>query len=240
MRDAKGTVLVTGAGSGIGLATTLALLADGYHVIAWDRDTHRLDAVAEGRLSAATVDVTNRAAMDRALHGQEAGLPPLCGVVTCAAIFARVPFLQLDEATWDAHLAVNLRGTLFACQAVLPALRGRGGGSMVLLSSGIARSGSPTAAQYAVTKGGVLGLGRSLALELARDGIRVNMISPGMTDTPQPRGHSTEEAVQAKVRSIPMGRMARPEEIADAVLFLLGPDSGFMTGQDLAINGGLG
>jgi NAD(P)-dependent dehydrogenase (short-subunit alcohol dehydrogenase family) len=177
--------------------------------------------------------------MDRALAANATDRPALAGLVTCAAIFARVPFVELDEAMWDEHFDINLKGTFFACQAVLPTLRQLGRGSIVIFSSGMARMGSATGGHYAATKGGLLGLARSLALEVAREAIRVNTISPGMTDTPQPRGHSPEEVVQARASAIPMGRMGRPEEMADAVLFLLSPDSSFVTGQDLAINGGL-
>jgi len=163
----------------------------------------------------------------------------VAGLVACAAIFHRKPFLDLDEASWDAHFAVNLKGSLLACQAVLPGMRRRRAGSIVLMSSTLARTGSPTGAHYAATKGAILGLARSLSLEVAREGIRVNVVSPGLTDTPQPRGHGPEEELLARARKLPMGRMAQPQEIAEAALFLLGPESSFVTGQDLAVNGGL-
>jgi NAD(P)-dependent dehydrogenase (short-subunit alcohol dehydrogenase family) len=149
-----------------------------------------------------------------------------------------MPFLKLDEQTWDAHLDINLKGSFLACQAVLPAMRRSGGGAIVLFSSSIARTGSPSGAHYAATKGGILGFGRSLALELAREGIRVNIISPGITDTPQPRGHGTEAEFLAKVKNIPLGRFGTPEEMAEAALFLLGNESAYITGQDIRINGG--
>jgi len=237
--EMSASVVVTGAGSGTGLATTHALLRAGYHVLAWDRDTTRLNDISDERLISEAIDVRDRAAMDRALSAAELVSPPLVGLVTCAAIFRRMPFLELDEETWDAHFAVNLKGSLLACQAVLPALRLRRHGSIVLFSSTIARTGSPTGAHYAATKGGVIGLARTLALEVAAEGIRVNVVSPGMTDTPQPRGHDSEDVVLARGRTLPMGRMGRPEEMADAVLFLLGPDSSFITGQDVGVNGGL-
>jgi 2-hydroxycyclohexanecarboxyl-CoA dehydrogenase len=233
--EAGSTIVVTGAGSGIGHATTLLLLDKGYRVSAWDVTPGRLTGVNRPGLRFHQLDVRNRAAMERALSFEES---PIQGLVACAAIFKRMPFLDLDEATWDAHLDVNLKGPFLACQAVLPELRRSGGGAIVLFSSSLARTGSPTGAHYAATKGGILGLARSLALELARDNIRVNVISPGITDTPQPRAHGTEAEFYSKMKSVPMGRFGTAEEMAEAVMFLLESDSSFITGQDIAINGG--
>jgi NAD(P)-dependent dehydrogenase (short-subunit alcohol dehydrogenase family) len=232
---AGSTIVVTGAGSGIGHATTVHLLDKGYRVSAWDVTPGGLAGVNRPGLRFHQLDVRDRAAMDRALSVEES---PITGLVTCAAIFKRMPFLDLDEATWDAHLDVNLKGPFLACQAVLPAIRRNGGGAIVLFSTSLARTGSPTGAHYAATKGGILGLARSLALEVARDNIRVNVVSPGITDTPQPRGHGTEAEFYAKMKSIPMGRFGTAEEMAEAVAFLLEDDSSFITGQDIAINGG--
>jgi NAD(P)-dependent dehydrogenase (short-subunit alcohol dehydrogenase family) len=233
--EAGSTFVVTGAGSGIGNATTLLLLDKGYRVSAWDVTPGRLTGVNHPGLRFHRLDIRDRAAMERALSAEES---PIRGLVACAAIFKRMPFLDLDEATWDAHLDVNLKGPFLACQTVLPELRRSGGGAIVLFSSSLARTGSPTGAHYAATKGGILGLASSLALELARDNIRVNVISPGITDTPQPRAHGTEAEFYAKTKSVPMGRFGTAEEMAETVMFLLGSDSSFVTGQDIAINGG--
>lgn len=232
---AASTIVVTGAGSGIGHATTRLLLDRGHRVSAWDLAEGGLAGVNHPRLQFHRLDVRDRPAMERALAAEPG---PVRGLVTCAAIFKRMPFLQLDEATWDAHLDVNLKGPFLACQVCLPAIRRSGGGAIVLFSSSIARTGSPTGGHYAATKGGILGLARSLALELARDNIRVNVISPGITDTPQPRAHGSEAEFYAKMKTIPMGRFGTAEEMAEAVLFLLEDDSSFVTGQDIAINGG--
>jgi NAD(P)-dependent dehydrogenase (short-subunit alcohol dehydrogenase family) len=233
--QARGTIVVTGAGSGIGHATTKLLLGRGYRVSAWDVAVGGLAGTDHPHLQFHPLDVRDRRAMERALAAES---DPVRGLVACAAVFKRKPFLDLDEATWDAHLDINLKGTFLACQAVLPALRRSGGGAIVLFSSSLARTGSPTGAHYAATKGGVLGLTRSLALELARDNIRVNAISPGITDTPQPRGHGTEAEFYAKMKYVPMGRFGTAEEMAEVVVFLLEDDSSFITGQDIGINGG--
>jgi len=228
-------IVVTGAGSGIGYAAASLFLDKGYRVLAWDIVPGELARLDNQHLRFTQIDVRDKTAMDRAVAEETV---PLRGLVACAAIFKRVPFLKLDETTWDSHLDINLKGSFLACQAVLPAMRRSGGGSIVLFSSSIARTGSPTGGHYAATKGGILGLGRSLALELARDGIRVNIISPGITDTPQPRGHGSEAEFYAKMKNIPLGRFGTPQEMAETALFLLEGDSSFITGQDIRINGG--
>ncbi len=233
-----GTVVVTGAGSGIGYASVVALLAAGYGVVACDISTDRLEATPHPLLSVHRLDVAQSQEFQAVLP---AGQPrdDIVGLVTCAAIFQRVPFLDLTEELWDRTFAVNLDGSLHACRAVLPSLRRAGKGSIVLLSSSLARSGSPTGAHYVATKGAVLGLARSLALEVAACNIRVNVVSPGLVDTPQPRGHAGGlAAMQARAGSIPLGRIGQAGEIADAILFLLGDDSSYITGQDIRVNGG--
>jgi NAD(P)-dependent dehydrogenase (short-subunit alcohol dehydrogenase family) len=232
------TIIVTGAGSGIGYETAITLAAHGVHVLCWDVDPGRLAAARSHDLAFAKVDVRDGMRMRELIAEAEGTGHRIDGLVCCAAIFRRVPFLELDEETFDAHLAVNLEGTFLACQAVLPGMRRRGAGSIVVFSSSLARNGSATGAHYAATKGGLLGLMRSLALEVAADGIRVNAISPGVTDTPQPRGHSTEEQLYAKAKDIPLGRIGMPRDMAQAVEFLLGPRSSYVTGQDIRVNGG--
>lgn len=232
------SVVVTGAGGGIGYAITLLLLDRGYRVSACDVVAGRLDGCHHERLSFHRVDVRDRSAIGAAIAAEERLSSGICGLVTCAAIFKRMPFLELDEESWDRHFAINLKGSFLACQAVLPSMRRNGGGSIVVFSSSLARTGSPTGGHYAATKGGILGLARSLALEVARDNIRVNVISPGIIDTPMPRGHRSEEEFLARAKTVPLGRYGTPDEVAEAVLFLLGDDSSFVTGQDIRINGG--
>ncbi|HVY56240.1 MAG TPA: SDR family NAD(P)-dependent oxidoreductase [Xanthobacteraceae bacterium] len=233
-----GAVVVTGAGSGIGFAVTRLLLREGYVVAAWDTTPGRLGEIDGSRLVREHLDVRDRAAMDAAVGRILDRAPRIDGLVSCAAVFKAAPFLELDEATWDTTFAVNLKGTLFACQAVLPAMRRERRGSIVLFSSTIARTGAAKAAHYAATKGGILGLARSLALETAADNIRVNVVSPGITDTPQPRANFSQAYLDARAKDIPLGRIGQPEDMADTVLFLLGDESSFVTGQDIRVNGG--
>ena len=160
------------------------------------------------------------------------------GLVACAAVFKAKPFLEIDDASWDLTFDVNLKGSLFAVQAVLPYLRQQKSGAIVLFSSTIARTGAADGAHYAATKGGVLGLARSVALETAADGIRVNVVSPGVTDTPQPRGNMTEDQLFSRAETVPLGRIGDVHDMVEAALFLLSEDASFMTAQDLRVNGG--
>ncbi len=236
VQEAKGaTMVVTGAGSGIGYAVARRLLEAGYAVSAWDTAEGKLAGANDPMLDFHEIDVRDKPAMERIVAGIQT---PIAGLVNCAAIYKPVPFLELDEASWDAHLGVNLKGTLFASQAVLSRMRAQKAGSIVMFSSGIARTGARHGTAYAATKGGVLGLSRGMALDVASDNIRVNVISPGVTDTPQPRGHRSQADLDAMAAANPMGRIGEPEDMAETALFLLEDDASFVTGQDIRVNGG--
>ncbi len=234
----KPTIVVTGGGSGIGNAIVRRALAAGYAVSAWDVAEGALAGVNRPGLSFHLLDVRDKAAMEAAVAGIAEAGGTIVGLAACAAVYKPVPFLELDDAAWDRHLDINLKGTLLASQAVLPGMRRRGKGAIVMFSSSIARNGAAGGAHYAATKGGVLGLARAMALETARDGIRVNAISPGITDTPQPRGHRSQADLDAAAAANPMGRIGAPEDMAEAALFLMEDDASFVTGQDIRINGG--
>jgi len=235
-QEPKGTtIVVTGAGSGIGYAITRRLLEAGYAVSAWDVAEGKLAGANDAGLNFQEIDVRDKAGMDRVVAGIKT---PIAGLVNCAAIYKPVSFLELDEASWDAHLGINLKGTLFASQAVLPRMRAQKTGAIVLFSSGIARTGARYGTAYAATKGGVLGLARGMALDVAADNIRVNVISPGVTDTPQPRGHRSQADLDTMAAANPMGRIGEPEDMAETALFLLEDDASFITGQDIRVNGG--
>lgn len=236
--EKQSAILITGANSGIGRALTHELLNRGNYVFACDIDIDNLASRDDPRLSRHKIDVREDGAVAAVVDTVPEDVP-LCGLVACAAVFRRVPFLQLDESLWDETFAVNLTGTLLASQAVLPRMRTQQRGSIVLMSSSLARTGTPTGCHYAATKGGLLGLGRSLALEYAQEGIRVNIVSPGLTDTPQPRAHDGGlEAMLERGRNIPLGRIGHTDDIVSAIMFLLDDDSSFVTGQDIRVNGG--
>lgn len=234
------TMIVTGAGSGIGAALTRRLLTENYHVSAWDTDPGDLTGANDANLDFHEIDVRDADAMATAVAGAAEKTGRIAGLATCAAIYRTKPFLELTEDDWDAHLSVNLKGTLLTCQAVLPKMLEQKSGSIVLFSSSIARRGAPQSAAYAATKGGVLGLGRAIALDHARAGVRANIISPGITDTPQPRGNLSEEDIYGRAENIPLGRIGMPGDMVDVATFLLSDDASFVTGQDIRVNGGAG
>jgi NAD(P)-dependent dehydrogenase (short-subunit alcohol dehydrogenase family) len=162
----------------------------------------------------------------------------IAGLSAGAGMLELAPVLELSEGGFDRTMAVNLKGAMLAAQAVLPAMRAARYGSIVLYSSSLARSAGPDRADYIASKGGILGLARTLALELAEEGIRVNSISPGIVDTPMPWSHSTEERMAERARSNPMGRIGKPADIVDTALFLLSDDASFITAQDIRVSGG--
>ena len=169
----------------------------------------------------------------------EQGLGPIDVLINNAGVFPRVPFLEMTESDWDYVLDVNLKGACFCAQAVAKAMVAAGRpGVIVNLTSGAAFRSSPRGVHYVASKGGVLSMTRAMALELAPYRIRVNAIAPGLTDTAQPRYGSSEAELAEAARAIPLGRMARTEEIARAAVFLASNDAGFVTGQTLHVNGG--
>ena len=234
------TMIVTGAGSGIGHGLTRKLLAEGYRVSAWDADPGELTGTNDDNLSFHQLDVRDANALALAAADVANGGDRIAGLATCAAIYRTAPFLEISEDDWDDHLSINLKGTLLTCQAVLPAMLEQGSGSIVIFSSLIARRGAMNSAAYAATKGGVLGLCRALALDHARAGIRANVVSPGIADTAMPRRVMAEADLFAKGDDIPLGRIGLPEDMVEAAYFLLSDDASFVTGQDIRVNGGAG
>ena len=238
MDSSTGAVVVTGAGSGIGRELTRLLLDQGIPVSAWDINLGDLAGHNSPNLMVRTLDTRDKAALDQAAADTVERFGAIAGTAACAGIFRPKPFLELTQQDWDDHFGINLRGVLFTCQAVLPHMRAKGKGSIVLFSSTLARSSKPRTGHYAATKGGILGLMRSMALETAKEGIRVNSVSPGIADTPMPNAVYQRGTMEDRAAGNPMGRIGTANDMAQAALFLLSDDSSFVTAQDIRVNGG--
>ncbi|MBL28761.1 MAG: short-chain dehydrogenase [Rhodospirillaceae bacterium] len=241
MRFKDKVALITGAGSGIGLATARRLADEGATVVAGLLDGSQRPAV-EG-LDGVVLDVTKEADWDRAMaHVTEAhgGLDVL---VNNAGIAPQGTAEETTPAMWDALMAVNLKGPFMGCQKAIPLMRARGGGAIVNLASINAIRGNRRLVAYAATKGGVLAMTMSLALDHIGENIRVNCVCPATIDTPMVKAQiETKPHVQAEIDALiakhPIGRLAQPEEVAATIAFLASSDASFMTGLAIPVDGG--
>lgn len=245
MRGLEGKVaLVTGAARGIGQAIAQRLAAEGARVAVTDVDADGARAAAAaigGAARGLPLDVTDGASIRAAVAAVEGEWGRIDVLVNNAGWDKVEPFVRSDEATWDRVLAINLRGTIACTRAVLDGMIARRAGRIVNISSDAARVGSTGEAVYAAAKAGVIGFSKTLARELARYRINVNVVCPGPTDTPLLRGIAAESPALAEAlkRAIPFGRLATPDEIAAAVAFFASDDAAFVTGQTLSVSGGL-
>lgn len=243
--------LVTGASSGIGKAIALHLADLGAHVVVnYKSSEPEAEAVAEeirrlGRRAVAiAADVTRREAVSELVAVAEAELGPIeCLINNVGGLIARKPFVEFDDAGWDAIMDLNLRSAYICAQAVLPGMIARRSGQIVNISSIAAETGGPGGATlYAAAKGAMNTLTIGLSRELAPHGIRVNAVSPGLIDTPfhtgAPGTAGNERSFRDRIAAIPMGRMGEPEEVARVVGFLVSERAGYVTGQVLSVTGG--
>ena len=227
--------MVTGAGQGIGRAVARRLQADGLRVAALDVNLQEVPAALALR-----VDVSDPAAVRQAFETVANELGPVDVVANVAGIYGdHRPVRDQTLDNWQRVLAVNLHGTFLCSQAALPGMLARGWGRVVNLASGQAIRPRPLVAPYAASKAAVIGFTKAVALEVARSGVTVNAIMPGVTDTAMPRQHGSEERLRQQGERNPMGRIGQPEDVAGVVAFLVSDDAAYITGQTLAVNGGL-
>jgi len=244
MPDLEGKIAwVTGGARGIGAAVSLGFAKAGAAVAVMDIDGKAIQAFQSKAESAGLScrgyqgDVTDAASIARVVTAVEADLGPVSILVNNAGIIRDNMFQNMTAGDWQRVLDVNLTGTFLCTKTVIDAMAARGFGRVINTSS-ISSLGNRGQVNYASAKAGIIGLTRTLALEYARSGVTVNCVAPGATDTEMTQS-IPEEARQRFVRKIPMGRLAEPEEIAAAHLFLAGSAAAYITGQVLFVDGGI-
>ncbi len=237
--------IVTGGGGGFGRAFSLRLAKMGARIAVWDIDeaqgeeTVRHVAQSGGKASFFRVDLADPASIAAcAEQTMDALGAPYC-IINNASVFPRGEVIELPLADWEWTLKVNLTAPFLIAKTFGPGMIEKGRGVVINLASGRAIEGAAKGANYACTKAAILSLTKSLALEWARHGVRVNAIIPGQSLTAMPLAATSEAEMhaQAKVRN-PMGRIGYPEDVAGLAAYLVSADAAYMTGQGIAINGG--
>ena len=247
--------IVTGAGRGIGRATALELARMGAAIVVAELDPDNAKRTAGevdslGRPSLAIqVDVTRRADLDAMVRRTLERFQRIDILVNNAGIYRAAATLDVTEEHWDAIMTINAKAVFFATQAVLPTMIAQKRGSIVNLASMAGKIGSKTNLPYNVSKAAVVSMTKSLALAHAADGVRVNCVCPGFVETDMWTavareqgallGMSAEEFTRQRQRTVPLGRMERPEDVAAVIGFLASDRAGYMTGQALSVDGGL-
>jgi len=239
-------VLLTGGASGIGRAIALRLGQEGCKVGILDRDGAGAAATAEaiaaegGLARAFETDITDLDAVEAAVASFEREVGETTGLVNNAGWDLAAPFLETDAALWRKIVEINLFSPLHVTRAVLTRMVERGRGRIVSVASDAGRVGSSGEAVYAACKGGIVAFSKSVAREVARQGITLNVLSPGPSDTPLFASFDpTGKLAAALERAIPMRRLARPDDHPGLVAFLLSDDAAFITGQTISVSGGL-
>jgi len=241
--------LVTGGGRGIGraIAHRLARTGAAVGIIDLDGATARAAAneilIAGGRSAAVDADVADHAAVQNAVHELERTLGPSDVLVNNAGWERLALFVESEPTFWDRLIAVNFKGALNVTRSVLPGMIERGRGRVVSVSSDAGRVGSTGEAVYSGCKAALIGFSKALAREVARHGITVNVVCPGPADTQLladvMTGERGKKILAGMERAIPMGRLAKPDDVAGAVAYLVSEEAAYVTGQVLSVSGGL-
>ncbi len=234
------TAIITGGGSGMGLASVQRFLADGANVVAADIDGEAAARAVEGhgdRAVAETVDVTDATAVQRMVDETVTRFGSLdCYFNNAGVPMVVCPIEETSDAEWQRNIAVNLTAFFVAARIVAPVMKRQRSGVILVTSSMTGVRPRPNLSAYAAAKGGAVNLAKELALELAEFGIRVNAICPVSTDTPMLAGFGAGDHVTSK--ATPMGRLARADEIAATAAFLASDDASFITGSSILVDGG--
>lgn len=234
--------VVTGAGSGIGRAIAVRLAHDGAAVAVWDlkedgaTETAKMITDAGGKAIAIAADAANARTIKEAADRIRKELGPISILVNNAGIAPFTPYMDIADDAWDKVIEINLKGPHLCIREMLPDMLAAKWGRIINITSSSTQSGSFAQAHYVASKGGLLGLSKALALELAATGVTVNMVPPGFVDTPMLRASPVD--VDAFAASLPMKRPGRPEEIAAACAYLASEDAAYVTGQTISVNGG--
>jgi 2-hydroxycyclohexanecarboxyl-CoA dehydrogenase len=240
--------VVTGAASGIGLGIAQRLAADGHKVALLDADgdtvlTATAELVSEGhQVTGYKVDVADRSAIEESYVAIRKDLGPITIVVTSAGIESFDPILEVTPEKWDRIIAVNLTGTFTCVQLAVADMIEAKWGRIVTISSSSAQSGAPNMTHYVASKGGVIGLTKAFARELAPHGITANTIPPTIVDTPMARkafAANNVPSIDVLGSMVPLGRAGTPEDIAGACSYLCSESGGYVTGQVIGVNGGM-
>lgn len=239
---------VTGGASGIGLGVARRFASDGHDVAVLDNNGVGAEAAAAelrdagARALGVEVDVADRECVLAAFARIRAEFGPITILVTSAGIESFDSLLEITAEIWDRIIAVNLTGTFTCVQAVVPDMLAARWGRIVTISSSSAQSGAPRMTHYVASKGGVIGLTKALAVELAREGITANTIPPTIVDTPMVQAATARgdfPGLEAIAPMIPLGRAGTPEDIAAACSFLCSESGSYITGQVIGVNGGM-
>jgi 3-oxoacyl-[acyl-carrier protein] reductase len=241
--------IITGGGHGIGRAYARRLAAEGAAIVIAELDASAGDAVAKEleesgfRAISVPTDVADQAGTEAMARRAVQEFGKIDILVNNAAVFAtvamsRLGFDQIDPEEWDKLMAVNLRGTWFACRAVVPYMRMQRYGKIINVSSGTYLEGSPTRIHYVTSKAGIIGFTRTLARELGKDNICVNAIVPGSTLSEEDPDESILQMRSGPVERRALKRVQRPEDLVGTIAFFASSDSDFITGQSLVVDGG--